>query len=166
MPNILSCVAIQDEQSEEKPVKFPRPDTSQMTPFKPTAGAGKKRNQMFNRPLINYNNILTKFSCEFSCIGNNRKNLFPSRLKAPLSVLKPQNNNMTHSQPHPPPSTLPPPPKKKRFFFNYQGLLSISLVEHFLVSAGKCKIINIPLQLVFILYQVECSQYLQWLHIL
>ena len=42
MPNILSSVTIQDEQSEEKPVKFPRPDTSQMTPFKPTAGAGRK----------------------------------------------------------------------------------------------------------------------------
>jgi len=42
VPNILSSVVTQDEQSEEKPVKFPRPDTSQMTPFKPTAGAGRK----------------------------------------------------------------------------------------------------------------------------
>lgn len=54
MPNILSSVTTQDEQSEEKPVKFPRPDTSQMTPFKPTAGAGRetKTHYMFIIILI------------------------------------------------------------------------------------------------------------------
>ena len=43
MPSILArSVSTQEEQSEEKTVKFPRPDTSQMTPFKPSAGAGKE----------------------------------------------------------------------------------------------------------------------------
>ncbi|XP_074613166.1 cleavage stimulation factor subunit 3-like isoform X2 [Acropora palmata] len=40
LSSILSSVTAQDEKTEEKPLKFPRPDTSQMTPFKPTAGAG------------------------------------------------------------------------------------------------------------------------------
>ncbi|XP_073238338.1 cleavage stimulation factor subunit 3-like isoform X1 [Porites lutea] len=39
MPSTLSSGTIPDEQSEEKPAKFPRPDVSQMTPFKPTASA-------------------------------------------------------------------------------------------------------------------------------
>ncbi|XP_067035350.1 cleavage stimulation factor subunit 3-like [Acropora muricata] len=39
LSSILSSVTAQDEKTEEKPLKFPRPDTSQMTPFKPTAGA-------------------------------------------------------------------------------------------------------------------------------
>lgn len=38
-PSMLSSVPSQSEQNEEKPVKYPRPDTSQMTPFKPAAGA-------------------------------------------------------------------------------------------------------------------------------
>lgn len=41
MPSTLSSGTIPDDQSEEKPAKFPRPDVSQMTPFKPTASAGK-----------------------------------------------------------------------------------------------------------------------------
>lgn len=54
MPNVLSSVASQDEQSEEKPVKFPRPDTSQMTPFKPTAGAGKKIKTVISHVFIEF----------------------------------------------------------------------------------------------------------------
>ena len=46
MPSILSSVTTHDDQNEEKPVKFPRPDTSQMTPFKPSAGAGKDTRTM------------------------------------------------------------------------------------------------------------------------
>lgn len=44
---MLSSVPSQSEQNEEKPVKYPRPDTSQMTPFKPAAGAGKSLLKVF-----------------------------------------------------------------------------------------------------------------------
>ena len=50
-PSMLSSVPSQSEQNEEKPVKYPRPDTSQMTPFKPAAGAGKSLIKVFNLDL-------------------------------------------------------------------------------------------------------------------
>lgn len=51
---MLSSVPSQSEQNEEKPVKYPRPDTSQMTPFKPAAGAGKSLLKVFNLDLKIY----------------------------------------------------------------------------------------------------------------
>lgn len=89
VPSILASVASQDEQTEEKPVNFPRPDTSQMTPFKPTAGAGKKIKTVINYVLIKY--IISPAKSVASATIS--RNFFLSVIKAPFSVIKPQKNN-------------------------------------------------------------------------